>query len=264
MQRQKAPWMWMILLSAIVTITVFSKSSPLYPLNDWVDANCFLTTGKALLSGQVLYRDVYEQKGPFLYFLHALAALVSDSSFFGVWLLEIAACFVYAWIGWRLVLQRCKRPSVLLIPGLLFLTYSTVAFSSGDSAEELALPLIAYAFAAGISIQWKTDLPSNRQALILGITEFSLFYQLKEGFYHIRLQLRTGNLFDDGYGLIEVHPLTIRTIGIHGVKGIRYGDDLCHSRDLLSLKPLGIALPIGTLVVIARSYGQLRHDADIL
>lgn len=170
MQRQKAPWMWMILLSAIVTITVFSKSSPLYPLNDWVDANCFLTTGKALLSGQVLYRDVYEQKGPFLYFLHALAALVSDSSFFGVWLLEIAACFAYAWIGWRLVLQRCKRPSVLLIPGLLFLTYSTVAFSSGDSAEELALPLIAYAFAAGISIQWKTDLPSNRQALILGIT----------------------------------------------------------------------------------------------
>ena len=127
----------MILLSAIVTITVFSKSSPLYPLNDWVEANCFLTAGKALLSGQVLYRDVYEQKGPFLYFLHALAALVSDSSFFGVWLLEIAACFAYAWIGWRLVLQRCKRPSVLLIPGLLFLTYSTVAFSSGDSAEEL-------------------------------------------------------------------------------------------------------------------------------
>ena len=67
MQRQKAVWMWMILISAIVTITVFSKSSPLYPLNDWVDANCFLTTGKALLSGQVLYRDVYEQKGPLLY-----------------------------------------------------------------------------------------------------------------------------------------------------------------------------------------------------
>ena len=170
MQRQKAVWMWMILISAIVTITVFSKSSPLYPLNDWVDANCFLTTGKALLSGQVLYRDVYEQKGPLLYFLHALAALVSDSSFLGVWLLEIAACCAYAWIGWCLVIERCERPSVLLIPGLLFLTYSTVAFSSGDSAEELALPLIAYAFASGMNISWKTDLPSNRQALVLGIT----------------------------------------------------------------------------------------------
>lgn len=159
-----------VFLSAVLTITLFSKSSPLYPLNDWVDANCFLTTGKALLSGKVLYRDIYEQKGPLLYFLHALAAQISNSSFLGVWILESLCCTAYAWIGWKLVVRRCENPSVFFVPGLLFLTYTTVAFSSGDSAEEIALPFVAFAFASAMDTDWKRTLPSRRRALVIGIS----------------------------------------------------------------------------------------------
>lgn len=66
-----------IAATAIVTITICTKSSPIYPFNDWVDANCFLTVGKSMLHGKVPYQDLYEQKGPLLYILHALAALIS-------------------------------------------------------------------------------------------------------------------------------------------------------------------------------------------
>ena len=169
MSRRRLAFLF-IFFSSVLTITLFSKSSPLYPLNDWVDANCFLTTGKAILSGQVLYREVYEQKGPVLYFLHALCALVSDASFLGVWLLEILCCTAYAWTGWKLIVRRCKSSSFLLIPGLLFLTFTTVSFASGDSAEEIALPLVAFSFAVGMNTDWKHALPTSRQALIVGIT----------------------------------------------------------------------------------------------
>ena len=84
-----------IAITAVVAITICSKASPLYPFNDWVDSNCFLTVGKAMLHGQVPYRDLFEQKGPLLYMLHALAALISDTSFLGVYFVEIAACAAF-------------------------------------------------------------------------------------------------------------------------------------------------------------------------
>ena len=58
-------------------------------MNDWVDVNCFFTMGKSLLAGKVPYVDLYEQKGPVLYFVYALIALFSPNSYFGVYLLEV-------------------------------------------------------------------------------------------------------------------------------------------------------------------------------
>lgn len=69
-----------LLFSAIVTITLVSTCSPLYPFNPWDDANCFFTLGRGILHGLVPYRDLYEQKGPLLYFIYALVALLSEKS----------------------------------------------------------------------------------------------------------------------------------------------------------------------------------------
>lgn len=79
-----------LLLSAVLLITLCSKSSPLYPLNDWVDANCFFTVGKSMLHGLLPYRDLWEQKGPFLYMLHAVAAMISYRTFF--WRISVGNC----------------------------------------------------------------------------------------------------------------------------------------------------------------------------
>ena len=66
-------------------------------MNDWVDVNCFFTMGRGILDGLVPYRDLYEQKGPVLYFVYAIIALFSRDSFFGVYLLEVItfALFLY-------------------------------------------------------------------------------------------------------------------------------------------------------------------------
>ena len=72
---------WFCMIAAAAVLMIGTKSSFLYPLNDWVDSNCFYTMGKAMVHGKVLYRDLYEQKGPLLYMLHAVGELyrcVSD------------------------------------------------------------------------------------------------------------------------------------------------------------------------------------------
>ena len=47
---------WLVGIAAIALV-LCSKSSPLYTLNDWMDANIFFTMGKSMFSGRVLYRD---------------------------------------------------------------------------------------------------------------------------------------------------------------------------------------------------------------
>ena len=131
---------------AALVLLFCSKSSPLFPMNDWVDVNCFFTMGKSILHGIVPYRDLYEQKGPVLYFLYALAALISQRSFFGVYLLEVV-CFGF-------FLYYCEKIAGLYLKKSLS-TYVAVAvlaavipvspaFAHGGGAEELTLFTLTY------------------------------------------------------------------------------------------------------------------------
>ena len=67
---------------------ICTASSPRYATNPWNDSNAFLTMGKAMTGGLTIYKDIFEQKGPLLYLLHAAACLISDTSFVGVYVVQ--------------------------------------------------------------------------------------------------------------------------------------------------------------------------------
>lgn len=160
-----------LLMTAALIITICSKSSPLYLLNDWVDANCFFTVGKSMLHGKVLYRDIFEHKGFYLYALHALGYLISNTSFFGVYLLEIAAAFAFLVYACKIALLFCSDADVIyLTPVLAAFIYGTYAFSHGDSAEEFCLPLLAYALWVGLKALRNNETPTNKEFLLIGVT----------------------------------------------------------------------------------------------
>ena len=94
-RREKGLSFLVLAAAALAMVALCSMSSPLYPINIWGDANCLMTVGRAMKAGAVVYRDIYEQKGPTLYLAHMLAACISDSSFFGVYLMEAACMTVF-------------------------------------------------------------------------------------------------------------------------------------------------------------------------
>ena len=78
------------LLCSVLALTVATTSSPLYATNFWTDSNLYFTIGRGMLEGLMPYRDLFDHKGPLIFLLYALGALVSDTSFFGVFLLDVA------------------------------------------------------------------------------------------------------------------------------------------------------------------------------
>jgi hypothetical protein len=133
------------LLTAAVCLAICSKCSFLYPINDWTDANAYLSCGRGMLRGRVMYRDLYEHKGPLLYALHALCCLVQSGGFLGVFFLEILCAGLFLTAAYQtLALYGAKRAALLWVPVIAALVYASFSFREGDSAEELCLPMLAW------------------------------------------------------------------------------------------------------------------------
>lgn len=135
----------LLLLFSVLFISLFSTCSFLYPLNPWDDANVFMTIGNAMLSGRELYVDIFDHKGPMLFFMHEAAAVLSRSNFVGIYLMEIVCCFFFLLFSLRTMRLFSSSPITLPLTLLLgVVTYSSDFFCYGDSVEEFALPILAH------------------------------------------------------------------------------------------------------------------------
>ncbi len=133
------------LFASAVLIAICSCSSPFYPFNNAADANCFFTVGKSMMNGVIPYRDLYEQKGPLLYFLYGLAYLISNNTFFGVYLLETAALAAFMLSIIRIAELYADHTPYWVpaaIGAVCAASYSFVL--GGCSVEELALPVLSW------------------------------------------------------------------------------------------------------------------------
>lgn len=145
MKKNRALLLWSMLLS-VIFISLASKSSPLYPMNDWVDVNCFFTIGRGILDGSVPYRDLYEQKGPVLYFVYAIIALFSKDSFFGVYLLEVVTFSLFLYFSGKLaqLYLGTSRVVYFLLAILAAAVVTSWSFTHGGSVEQNSLFILVY------------------------------------------------------------------------------------------------------------------------
>ena len=155
-----------VLAALILLLT--SQSSPLYPINLWGDANCLFTVGRVMKDGGVLYRDIYEQKGPLLYLIHALAACLSDTSFWGVYIMEALAMTVALYAAYRLMRLRAGMGFSLGAAAFFGAAFaSCTAFIRGDSAEEFCLPLLMAALAIAYAEYGRRAKPMRMKRLFV-------------------------------------------------------------------------------------------------
>ena len=148
----KARWVFCF-LCALIPITICSENSFFYPMNHWVDVNCFMTVGKSWMHGMVPYRDLLEQKGPFLYLLYGIASLISESTYLGAWALEILSGTIFLYFADRtavLYMGEDRKKEFVLVPFLAILTFTSNAFGDGGSTEEFCLPVLMFATFSGL------------------------------------------------------------------------------------------------------------------
>lgn len=149
MNKKKKKQKWLLFglcfLIAFLFLMICTKSSFLYAFNHWMDANCYFTIGKGMLHGKLYYVDLFDQKGPLLYFYHTIAALISEKSFIGVFFIEVTSFSFFLYYAYQtLHLYLKKELSFFALPLISFFILTLPAFSHGDSAEEFCLPFLMF------------------------------------------------------------------------------------------------------------------------
>lgn len=117
---------------------VCSNMSPFYYSNEWADVNIYFNVGKAIFNGKTLYTEVFDHKGPLIFFIYGFGYLISNHSFFGMFLIELLMwstmiCAVYYMA--RLYLN----PMFACFTALLFPISLIELMKAGGSAEEFIL-----------------------------------------------------------------------------------------------------------------------------
>lgn len=156
-----------------------SKSSPLYPMNDWVDVHCFLTLGKGMLNGMVPYVDLYEQKGPVLYFIYAIVAIFNQKSFFGQFMLEVVTMGLFLFYSGKIAQLYLGKQSLYVYPiqaALAAIVCTTASFSHGGSVEQMCLFMFIYTLYTVINACHENRGLTTKEALINGILMGMIFW----------------------------------------------------------------------------------------
>jgi len=137
----------------IITLIIFSflfvffnsKCSPLYLINEWGDPNIYFSMGKGAFNGKVLYKDIFDHKGPLIFFIYGIGYLISNDTFTGIYILESLALFVNLLFVYKLAKLFLTRQGSFITS----LIYSLFLFNKtylGGSAEEFISPLMMISF----------------------------------------------------------------------------------------------------------------------
>lgn len=129
----------LFLLSALAGVALFTEStSPLF--SGWgYDSAMFQTIGKYWAEGYLPYVDLYDHKGPMIFFINALGYGLGRRN--GVYIIQVLSIALSEAIACRLLADRLGRGKSLAL-ALLLPFVLAANWQEGNTTEEYILPLL--------------------------------------------------------------------------------------------------------------------------
>ena len=130
------------LIYSFIIMLFCTYSSPIIG-HLFTDGSVFFAIGRSMKAGMVVYRDLFDHKGWFLYFLNYLGACISDRNTVGLYIIEALFVFSDLVLGFLIGIRYLDRKrSVLfsLLMSAVLLNYFT--HESGNITEFYAVTFI--------------------------------------------------------------------------------------------------------------------------
>ncbi len=161
----------LVCLCVAVTVGTLLRQYPWTTLPIQTDSSVFLYIGKQMHAGKVPYVDLFDHKGPALYFLQYLGyAIWPGSRSGGIWVLEVVSLFFTSLVAVKIsgFVTNDRRNSYLTLI-LLLIVCGFKLYQGGNYTEEHALlwiTLSAYIF----YVFFKNQNYTRKQIVCLGFS----------------------------------------------------------------------------------------------
>ncbi len=138
-------WEYILLgcLAFCYLLIVSFSTSPLYLNNYGIsDSSIFLLIGKSMTQGCVPYVDIFDHKGPVLFFIQALGWLIYPNRF-GNFIIQ----WLFMWVNLIMIIKLTalffeKKWGWIIIGFFLIIVSAAFCFEGGNLTEELSLPFL--------------------------------------------------------------------------------------------------------------------------
>lgn len=114
-------------------------TSPFYKLWYGCDASFFTLVGRGIIEGKVPYRDFFDLKGPYFFFVEALGQLMAHDRL-GAFLIQIPFAFASLVLIYEICLLFISKKKAIFIL-IVYLWGNITTLWGGNTLEEFALPL---------------------------------------------------------------------------------------------------------------------------
>ena len=157
-----------IILLLVLSVSVIFLHSPFSKVFPWMDSSAFLYMGKAMLNEKIIYIDIFDHKGPFMFIIQAIGMLLSEK--IGVWIIEVLSLFIFYFMMYK-TLNIIFNKKITILSLLTLTIFAPFYTNIGNYTETFSLALI------GISLYifFKYLLEKNKSipmfySVIIGIT----------------------------------------------------------------------------------------------
>lgn len=155
---------------SVLFMFFYGLNSPIHTFNSHCDYQWYLTMGRSWVAGKIPYRDLFEQKGPIIYAVFAIASLFPNVQFI-IWCFEVVIVSLFLYFCYRIACKFLSQWLSLLVLPLMMLILSTnyCRGLEGACVEEYCLPIFAYGLLCFLDfiMDHKTD--TWQRCLVLGV-----------------------------------------------------------------------------------------------
>ncbi len=138
--RQKVMEYTGLFIVSLTHLLLFSLwTSPFYRLWYGCDASFFTLVGRGMLSGKVPYRDFFDLKGPYFFFVEAIGQLMAHDRL-GAFLIQIPFAFASLVLIYEICLLFISKKKTVFVM-IVYLWGNITTLWGGNTLEEFALPL---------------------------------------------------------------------------------------------------------------------------
>jgi len=135
---------YLILFSVCLFILLKSQVTPFLYGTPWMDSSVFIYTAQQMIDGQLIYKEVFDHKGPTLYLLNIIGLKIFNGDWAGIWVIQLFCYLITTTFLYKtLRFFYNKRVSVLAI--ITVLLYQGAIEFGGNISETWALPFTSIA-----------------------------------------------------------------------------------------------------------------------
>ncbi|NLO62834.1 MAG: hypothetical protein GX099_05335 [Clostridiaceae bacterium] len=121
-----------------------STHSPFYRYSFSQDANIYMDIARAMRHGALPYRDVFDHKGIWVYFINYLGDLLFPNAMTGIYMILSVSCATFMFYAYRFSrLFLPNRPALIATLFLPIISHTGILYTNGGgSIEEYQMPII--------------------------------------------------------------------------------------------------------------------------